>query len=449
MIFKAYTFSLIWRTLLIWAFGSAAIYFGVEKNWALLILLLICSLVFVGNLINFIKRRFRYVNDFFEAVKYRDFSRLYAEEGKSADVKSLFQGFNLVNHTIRQMNTERELQYLYLQKILEMVDVGILAYETQTGEVIWMNDSFRELTDCPTFKNIKFFKSRNEALHRQLFEQKYQKPTAIDLSVKKETLKVLVSESNFRLKESTGRLMVINNIEATVNKTESEAWKKLLSVMTHEIMNSIAPIHSLSGTLHGLVADGGTLIKEDSSILEDLASGLSSIEKRSLGLMQFAKTYRSLNKVSQLNLEQTKLKTLFSSIETLIAPNLKGVDLKFELQRENLELNIDPHLIEQVLINLILNGAEACQGQQNAKVLVKAQRNEVGEVSILVADNGSGIPVEILDQIFVPFYSTKKRGSGIGLSLCRQIMTLHGGKIQVQSERPGSTVFTLKFSGVN
>ena len=180
--------------------------------------------------------------------------------------------------------------------------------------------------------------------------------------------------------------------------------------------------------------------------LEDLNTGILSIKKRSEGLMKFAKTYRTLNKVSQVNKSKIFVDDLFKTINDLMKPTLqqKNVQLKFKNSTPKLELNIDAHLIEQVLINLILNAKDACDGQKDPKIVVSTEKHSNNTI-IKVTDNGQGIPDDILDTIFVPFFSTKKTGSGIGLSLSKQIMILHNGRIHVQSEKGKGTTVNLIF----
>lgn len=217
--------------------------------------------------------------------------------------------------------------------------------------------------------------------------------------------------------------------------------------MTHEIMNSIAPISSLAETLQNHVRQ----VREDPLRypleMEDLDAGIESIKKRSEGLMMFAKTYRSLNKVTNLNLGTVLVRQMFDNIGNLIQPSLekKKVTLNFVVDDPDRQINIDTYLIEQVLINLILNSVEACEGRAGAKIVVAANKNTKGRIIIKVTDNGSGIPQEIMDQIFIPFFTTKKSGSGIGLSLSKQIMLLHNGRIQLNSVEGKGTVVSLIF----
>jgi len=356
------------------------------------------------------------MDDFFEAVKYRDFSRWFPEDRGPKDIRFLYTGFNEINRTIKEINSKNEAQYVYLQKILEMVDIGIIAYNIESGDVLWSNDSFSEILDMPSFKNIHFVESRKPELFNTVFETYHREPNSID-------------------------------IDNTLNKNESESWKKLLSVMTHEIMNSIAPISSLADTLQSNLQQAIEQPNDNTLELDDLNAGIKTIKNRSEGLLKFAKTYRSLSKVTNLNLQRVKVSELFNNIKLLMAPSIKAknIDIEFKVSGPKLALDIDTHLIEQVLINLILNAVDACKHKDDAQIKVLASQNPNRDIVIKVYDNGAGIPQNILENIFVPFFTSKATGSGIGLSLCKQIMLLHKGRILVKSVEDEGSVFSLVF----
>lgn len=407
----------------------------------------ILSLIVFLNLHKFLQRRFTEIDDFFESVKYRDFSRRFVEELGPRDIRRLHKGFNEVNQVVREINAKKEVQYLYLQKILEMVDIGIIAYNLETGQVLWANDTIKNTLDMPSFKNVSFVARRKPALYADVFDSYHPKEGSVTINVNHENLKVLISDTVFHIEGETYKLIVLQNIDETLNKNESEAWKKLLSVMTHEIMNSIAPISSLADTINKQVELSIQEPKTFPLEKEDLQAGIMSIKKRSEGLMKFAKTYRSLSKVTQLNLEKVYVHELFESIRHLMLPLLKDkhIEVIFNEQVTSLQVEIDSYLIEQVLINLILNAMDACKELVEPKITITAGKNLNGNVHIVVADNGVGIPPEILDTIFVPFYTTKKNGSGIGLSLCKQIILLHKGRINVQSKEGKGTAVSIVF----
>jgi signal transduction histidine kinase len=395
----------------------------------------------------FIMKRFAEMDDFFESVKYRDFSRWFTEKYGPEDIRELHKGFNEVNKTIKEINKEKEAQHLYLQKILELIDTGIIAYNMESGKVLWVNDSFIDNLSIPSLRNIEFVKKRKPQLFEIIFGRNHVKGNNISITIDNEKIKILISSTIFLIEEDSFKLIVLQNIDDTINRTESEAWKKLLSVMTHEIMNSIAPISSLAETLQSKIQQ--SISDPDNHQLEmnDLDTGIESIKKRSEGLLKFAKTYRSLNKITKLNLSKVPVSGLFENIRILMEPSLenKKIELNFEIDTPDLQIEIDTYLIEQVLINLILNSVEACKEIKNPRIILSAQKNIGGNSIIKVADNGKGISEEIIDDIFVPFFSTKKSGSGIGLSLCKQIILLHNGKIQVTSAEGKGTVISLVF----
>jgi len=447
MTYKKYTLGLLLRLVLL-TLGLAAIAFGVSRHqMALLIGGVILSLVIFYKLYKFITRRFVAMDDFFESVKYNDFSRRFVSKGAPEDLARLHEGFNLINDKIREINSNKEAQYLYLQKILEMVDVGIISYHQKTGDVLWANEAIKRTLSIPSFKNIKFLKSRKPQLFETIFEMSHLTGSSISIKVNGEKLKVLVSETVFYENEHSFKIILLQNIDETLNQNESEAWKKLLSVMTHEIMNSIAPISSLADTLQYQVRENLKNPEENALDISDLNEAIGSIKKRSEGLMKFAKTYRSLNKVTHINRSNVYVENLFASIERLMKPSLasKHIALNFDLSNPQLQVKIDSYLIEQVLINLIVNARDAIQDIENPEIYVTAKSTTDGYTVIKVIDNGNGIPPEIQETIFVPFFTTKKNGSGIGLSLSKQIMMLHKGKIQIHSEEHKGTAISLLF----
>ena len=447
MNFKGYIFRLFFRIILIVGLILTFIYTLNNTESVYTILIGIGLLYLLINTYSFVKRRFVVMDDFFEAVKYRDFSRWFPEDRGPKDIRFLYQGFNEINRTIKEINSQNEAQYVYLQKILEMVDIGIIAYNLESGDVLWSNDSFSDILDLPSFKNIRFVENRKSDIFNTVFETYHREPDSISIALQNESIKVLISDTVFQVDDDAFKLIVIQNIDNTLNKNESESWKKLLSVMTHEIMNSIAPISSLADTLQQNLQLALEHPEDSQLELEDLNSGIKTIKNRSEGLLKFAKTYRSLSKVTHLNLQRVRIEELFNNIQLLMAPSIKAkhIDIEFNITSPKLELDIDTHLIEQVLINLLLNAVDACKSKNDAKIKVEASKNSNRDIIIKVLDNGSGIPLSILENIFVPFFTSKATGSGIGLSLCKQIMLLHKGRIVVKSIEDKGTVFSLIF----
>lgn len=447
MNYRSYILWLFFRVLLLVGAILALVYFIYNDQSTYIVIISIALLYLLINTYTFVKRRFVAIDDFFEAVKYRDFSRWFPEDRGPKDIRFLYTGFNEINRTIKEINSQNEAQYVYLQKILEMVDIGIIAYNLESGDVLWSNDSFGETLDMPSFKNIRFVENRKPELFTTIFETYHREPNSISIALQNESIKILISDTVFQVKEDAFKLIVIQNIDDTLNKNESESWKKLLSVMTHEIMNSIAPISSLADTLQNNLQLAIAHPNETRLDLEDINAGVKTIKNRSDGLLKFAKTYRSLSKVTHLNLQRVKIEEVFTNIQHLMEPSIKAknMDIAFHISTPKLELDIDTHLIEQVLINLILNAVDACKHKDDAKIKVQAAQNQNRDIVIKVYDNGSGISQDILENIFVPFFTSKATGSGIGLSLCKQIMLLHKGRILVKSVEGEGSVFSLVF----
>jgi signal transduction histidine kinase len=262
--------------------------------------------------------------------------------------------------------------------------------------------------------------------------------------------KILIAATSFQTDAKKFKLVAFQNINVALDETESKAWQKLLSVMTHEIMNSVAPISSVADTLKTRLQNSNPDQRDKSSLREDLEIGIDTIKRRSDGLLKFAQVYRNLNKIAPPNLTTVYIRDLFENIHRLMFPTLdqKGIELEVLLNEPGLTIEVDINLIEQVLINLVINAVDAVKTIKQPKITLAAYTSPASgnRPVIKVADNGSGIPEDILDKIFVPFFSTKKNGSGIGLSLCKQIMMLHKGNIQAISSGMGNgTLFTLQF----
>lgn len=386
---------------------------------------------------------------FVESVHYRDFSRHFDVKHAPPDLLPLREGFNEINTTFKDISKERETQYQYLQKILELVNTGILSYEEQGGDVIWMNESLKRMLQVPYLKTIHSLARRDNELYENIIALRPGEGKIANVRLENNSFKVLLAVTTFQTEGRKFKLIAFQNVNEALDETESKAWQKLLSVMTHEIMNSVAPISSLADTLVKRLQD--TIIKagDEGSDLEDLELGIDTIRRRSEGLLRFAETYRNLNKITSLNLKQVYVRELFGNLHQLMHPTLRQKDIELEiiLKEPDLLLELDVNLIEQVLINLIVNAVEAVKERMNPKIGLSASTSPNNKIVIRIADNGIGMAEDLLDKIFVPFFTTRKNGSGIGLSLCKQIMLLHHGNIKVQSVIGKGTEFMLVFPG--
>ena len=445
--FKNYRWHILWRVLLLVVTISTAAFLLV-KGWALYEVFAVPIIIFqVTDFYRFHKKAQEEVEQFVESVHYRDFSRYFDVKHAPLELQPLRKGFNEINTTFKVISKERETQYQYLQKILELVDTGILSYEHTTGEIGWMNESFKKLLGIPYLKTIHSLEKRDSNLFKEVVALRPGENKVVHIIHERSSFKLLLTATAFQTGGRIYKLVAFQNVSEALDETESKAWQKLLSVMTHEIMNSVAPISSLAETLKNRLQLSVAGISERPDGLDDLELGIDTIKRRSEGLLKFAETYRNLNKITTPNFKKLYVRDLFENLHQLMQPTLlqKNIELEVILKDPELTVQADPNLVEQVLINLLVNAMEAVKDKTSARIVLSAFAAAGNKVMLKIADNGSGMSTEIMDKIFIPFFSTKKSGSGIGLSLCKQIMMLHKGNIQVQSVEGEGSAFILQF----
>lgn len=434
-------FLLLLKTVLVlWGTTGAALLF-VQQVYVYAVLLLVVTTVVAWRWVMAEHRLVGHILDFSEAVRYRDFTRRFVVKHRHTAEGKLFAAFNEINEVYKQISIDKEIQHQYLNKVINMLDSAIIFYQADTGRVIWINEAFKHLFHTPHLGNIRGLMKRHPALYEKTIEMKVGRQQMETASSSVGNIKLLMHSSEFETREGRFRIVVYQNINEAIDETETKAWHKLLRVLTHEIMNSIAPISSLADTLHErLERDPG---EED---IDDLKVGIYTIKRRSEGLLQFAKSYRLINKVDQPSFSEIQLKVLFENMYQLLEPTLlqKQIDLDIILKDTRLVLRADVNLVEQALINLLLNAIEAVRESPAPYISMAGVRRD-GNVLIKVQDNGRGMSPDIQEQIFTPFFTTKKAGSGVGLTLSKQIMLLHKGNLFVESSEGKGSTFILQF----
>lgn len=447
MIFNRYEWRLLLRVFLMFIALAAAAYVTVTGQPLYLVIFIPLVVYAVIEMIRFQKKAQDEVNQFVESIHYRDFSRHFDVRRAPNELKPLRKGFNDINTTFKLISRERETQYHYLQKILELVDTGILSYEEETGSISWINEAFKKLLGIPYLKTIQSLEKREPALYQELIRLKPGESNIITISRNQQLVKILITASLMRSDDKLYKLIAFQNVSEALDETESKAWSKLLNVMTHEIMNSVAPISSLADTLKNRLQSPEIANSIESSELEDLELGIDTIKRRSEGLLKFTESYRSLNKITKLDREKILVRNLFENLNSLMRPTLekKNIELVIIMRDPALAIEADINLLEQVMINLLVNAIEAVKDREEPRITLSAEVQNNNKTLVKITDNGLGMPPELLDKIFIPFFSTKKTGSGIGLSLCKQIMLLHKGNIQVQSSEGKGSSFILQF----
>lgn len=447
MVYKKFRWRIILKVVVLFIVLCLAAFLLVKGNFLYLLVIVPVIIYLLYDLYRSQEKAYEELKQFVESVHYRDFSRYFDVTHAPADLQPLRHGFNEINSTFKVISKEKETQYLYLQRILELVETGILSYEEITGEIVWMNESLKKMLEIPYLKTIHSLSKRDPELKDAILSLKPGASKIAAAHLEKNTFKILLSATSFQTDQRIFKLVAFQNVNEALDETESKAWQKLLSVLTHEIMNSVAPISSLAETLKSRLQKISSTIDTEPGAVDDLEVGIETIRRRSEGLLKFAESYRSLNKITTLNLNWIYVRDIFENLLRLMQPTLEQKNIEFEtiLKDPELMIEADTGLIEQVMINLVINAIEAVKENPKPAILLSSYLSGNGKPVIKVADNGAGIPVDVQDKIFVPFFSTRKTGTGIGLSLCKQIMMLHKGNIHVQSKEGKGTAFLLHF----
>jgi two-component system nitrogen regulation sensor histidine kinase NtrY len=451
MVYNRFRLNCIIRAILL-AFTISLFFFILYQTslYAALFIVGVFIIYQIYTLIHYVEKTNRDLTRFFTSIKYSDFSQTFKDADLGPSFDGLRKSFTEVMNVFRKTRAEKEEHYRYLQTVVQHIGIGLIAYQPN-GDVELINTAAKRLLGIPALKNIQSLESFSKKLVNTLFEIKPKGRALIKVEDQNELLHLALYATEFKLRGQIFSLVSIQNIHSELEEREIEAWQKLIRVITHEIMNSITPISSLASTINEMLKDSYPLSakkqKIDSESLTDIHDAAQTIQKRSQGLLHFVDAYRNLTLIQKPNFQLFPVKELFSRVEKLMQANIKekSIRLRINVDPKTLELTADPELIEQVLINLLLNALQSVEGKRKAKIDLMAHLDGRGRILIQVKDNGPGIDKDNLEKIFIPFFSTKDKGSGIGLSLSRQIMRLHHGSITVQSSPEKQTVFTLRF----
>jgi len=450
MVYKRFRINCILRVLLLSATVYLFFYLLFRTTLYVTFIIVGSAVVYqIYSLIHFIEKTNRDLSRFLEAVRYADFSQSFSAHGLGASFEELQKSFTEVISEFQRTRTEKEEHFRYLQTVVQHIGIGLISYQ-QNGEVELINDAAKKLLKINQLKNIKTLESYSKKLVKTMFKLTAGEKALVKVDDSGELLQLAIYASQFKLRGQKFTLVSLQNIQSELEEKEMEAWQNLIRVLTHEIMNSVTPIASLASTVNDLLTESPNQEKPieriDTEIISDVRGALQTIEKRSHGLLNFVDAYRNLTRIPRPNLQIVSLSEFFSRLKKLMHSQITegSIDLQVHIEPDNLQLAADPELIEQVLINLLLNAIEAVAKQPNPVIKIFAKLDDKGRITIQVIDNGTGISEEIAEKIFIPFFTTKKKGSGIGLSLSRQIMRMHRGSLGVLSKK-GETVFTLKF----
>jgi nitrogen fixation/metabolism regulation signal transduction histidine kinase len=451
MVFKSFRLNVIIRVILLIASVLLLVYLFYNTRYtvsAVILGLLVFYQIFT--LIMYVEQTNRKLTGFLQSIRHADFSTSFTEQGLGKSFEELNNSFNEVISEFKKYRSEREEHLNYLLTVIQHVSIGMIAY-TKDGKVDQYNKAVSDLFKIKHIKNITDLKKVKDDLPEQLLKMKAGSKMLVKVFVDDELLQLSINATQFKMRGEEFTLISLQNIHNELEEKEIESWQKLIRVLTHEIMNSITPISSLAGTVRGMLLDetNEELVKMnelDDDDVESVQSALNTIEKRSQGLLNFVEIYRNLTRIPKPNFRYFKVRQIFENAEQLLMPKIEqlNIDCSYKIMPDELMITADPDLVDQVIINLMLNAIDAVK--DNEKPVIRMVASEVNnKIKIEIRDNGYGIKPDIMDKIFMPFFTSKTHGSGIGLSLSRQIMHLHKGNISVRSKPEEGTIFTLTF----
>lgn len=410
--------------LLVWTFRET-------EHIAVPAVLLLLVLLQVYAIVRSVEKHVDTLEDFFSAINYEDFTQRFISDDVDAELKT---AFNRILERFQDARAQREVQANYLEVVFRHVPVPLLAARSD-GSLRLVNNPARRLTGLGSLRHLDDLAQLDPALPQMIREIEPGQQRMLQTHIRDIPVELRVAVSEIRMAGNSERLYSIENLSGELTAREASAWRNLIRVLTHEIMNTLTPISSLAQS------SADMLNKPDSA--DDIREAVETIARRSDGLMSFVSRYRELLKVPQPVLADIRVADVLNSVVAFLADNLRNTAIAIEVIPRSLELRADSQLLDQLLVNVVKNAADAMQ-ESVTKSLRLSAGIEYGRVIIRIIDSGPGIPENLQDQVFIPFFTTKRDGSGIGLSLSRQIMTAHGGEIAVRRLND-ETVVSLVF----
>ncbi len=420
-----------------------------DKSLRISIVFFLAIVILTVNLISFLNATNRKIKYFFDSVRNDDSNLFFPVEEKNKTVREIYRNMNRVNGQIRKLKIENRNQEQKFRILIEHLAVGIITFDNK-GFVLHSNSSARKLLQTDVLTHIKQLERIDEKLYQAINSIKPSERHLVPLGTERGEIQLSLKAESFRTNNEELLILSIQDIKSELDEKEVESWMKLIRILMHEIMNSITPITSLSESLSHIYSTDGHPVEPDqvtSKTISTTLQGLNVIKDQGKGLMSFVESYRQLTRIPEPDRHIVKISDLFSRLKVLYTSQKKDrrIEMSFSLKDPDLEIFADENLISQVLINIVKNAREAVENTPCGKIMIQAGKSPDHHTEICVIDNGPGIPAENLDEIFVPFFTTRQNGSGIGLSISRQIMKVHGGNLKVRSVPGKETVFCLSF----
>lgn len=415
----------------------------------LISLLIILAVAQTLLLVRYAESSFNKVRTFLNNIKQSNYSTVYPVKFDGTELDDLHIEFNAILSKLREDQLEKEANYHYFRTVFQHLSIGLITFE-EDGSIQILNTAAKRMLNIQQLHHIEEVSKVNKELHHAIHHLRTGGSELIKIAHPDGIMQLSVYVIELVLRDVKFKLVSLQNIQSELEEKEMEAWQNLVRVLTHEIMNSIAPISSLAATLREELESKADRLEDlTAEDLQDCRMGISTIEKRSEGLINFVSDFRSLAHIPTPKFTAIRIAELFERVQLLLKNQLEneGISLQTSITPRDLLLFADCPLIEQVMINLTQNAIHAVEDSAVKNISLVSFIDENGKIIIEISDTGKGISEEALGKIFIPFFTTKKKGSGIGLSLSKQIMRRHKGNIQVRSKQGEGTTFKLIFNG--
>jgi len=451
MAYKYYNSALFVRLGVMIFFAALIGCFVSLASYYIASIILVAEIVFVWQFVLFLNKTHKQMNYFVQAIKNEDTTLRFPVETGNSIINELHQSLNELNGILQEVQVKSKIKEKYFGEILQNIATGVVVL-AEDGFVTDVNSAALELIGLQTFTHVKQLDQVDSKFTMGLSQLKNRQKKVLDLILKKERIQVISRCSVIRLENEDVKLITLQDIRGELERKEVDAWVKLIRVLSHEIMNSLAPVTSISQSLQRIWEQKLGAISDvaDDIHVEKTINGLGVITEMSEALIRFVQSYRVLSKAPEPKLVTIDVHSFFDRLNILLSPIKESFSGKLKLISpvKNFSFMADEQMMVQVIINLVKNAAEAFSGQTyelNSDANIAVTSVKKGEITeIRVSDNACGIDEEIVDEIFIPFFTTKENGSGIGLSYSRQIMRAHGGSLLCRS-KVGETVFTVRW----
>lgn len=444
MVYKSFYIRIIIRVLLIFITGFIFLRIIDLPNLLYAKFSLIVLTIFqLGSLLFYLNRINRKLAMFFESVKTEDYNVVFKNPEKDSDYDELNIQLDQLSKHFKEVIIKREEQDEYFRAVIEHIGIGIFAFN-EKGSIKFINSEALKIFGLAHLKNINALDYAHKNLSAFFQNLVPSQQQLLELKRDNETLQLAAKVTLYKIAEDELNLVSLQNIKPELDLKETETWQKMIRILTHEIMNSMSPITSLANSLSTLIQKNP---EPDEKTRSKLYKGLSTIKNRGEGMMDFIRKYRNLTILPLPQTTDILLDKLMNELSILFRESFDKdqINFKCSIEPKDLILKADQEQIEQVLINLIKNSIWATKDQTTKNISINIFKS-LARVHIEVSDNGRGFSTELNDKIFIPFFTTNKEGSGIGLSLSRQIMLMHGGSISAHSKEGQGAIFVLIFN---